>query len=97
MPPAKARIEAGLRQADLAKLVGLPQPIISKIEMGERGADVVELRSISQALGLSIAELVDRFEACIARSGTLPLCHLDQAVDQVERAGSALRMLDVGA
>ncbi|HIU86694.1 TPA: helix-turn-helix transcriptional regulator [Candidatus Spyradomonas excrementavium] len=38
-----ARIEAGLKQEDIAKLMNLPISAISVIENGKRGVDVIEL------------------------------------------------------
>jgi transcriptional regulator with XRE-family HTH domain len=56
------RIEAGLRQVDLARRLGQPQSFVSKYENGERRLDLVELRAVSAALGITLSELVARFE-----------------------------------
>ncbi len=56
------RLDAGLRQADLARKVGRPQSFVSKYESGERRIDVLELREICAALGASLAEFVRRLE-----------------------------------
>lgn len=56
------REAAGLRQADVAKKLGMPQSFVSKYEAGERRIDVVELRSICKVLGISLREFVDRLE-----------------------------------
>ena len=37
-----ARLEAGLSQVDVAKRLGLIQPLISRIETGERKIDPIE-------------------------------------------------------
>lgn len=58
----EARQQAGLRQIDLAVRMGVPQSLISKIEVGERRLDVLELRAICEALGLSLGEFVARLE-----------------------------------
>lgn len=56
------RVEAGLRQADLARRLGEPQSFVSRFESGERRLDVLELREICAALGVSLAEFVERLE-----------------------------------
>ena len=43
----KARLEAGLKQVEVAKRLAKPQSYISKIEQGERRIDVVELKEIA--------------------------------------------------
>jgi len=43
-----ARMEAGLTQEEVAKLLGKPQSFISKSESGERRVDVVELRHFAE-------------------------------------------------
>lgn len=60
------RQRAGLRQRDLAERLGAPQSFVSKYESGERRLDIVELRYICTALGLSITEFAHRFEERIA-------------------------------
>lgn len=54
---------AGLRQADLADLLGVPQSFVSKYETGERRIDILELRRICEALGTSLTEFVRCFES----------------------------------
>ena len=44
----KARIEAGLDQADVAKLLGRTQPHISKIEAGQRRLDITQLKEFTK-------------------------------------------------
>jgi transcriptional regulator with XRE-family HTH domain len=58
----KVRIEAGLRQVDLAKKLRQPQSFISKYESGERRLDLLELREVCSAAGTSLREFVKRFE-----------------------------------
>ncbi len=58
----EARTAAGLRQADLARRLGKPQSFVSKYESGERRLDLVELRQVCAAIGISLEELVRRFE-----------------------------------
>ena len=61
----QARLDAGLTQVELATLIGQPQSFISKYESGERRLDLIELRAICQAVGLSLEEFVRRLEAAI--------------------------------
>jgi len=56
------RLSAGLRQIDLAERLGQPQPFVSKYEMGERQLDFLEIRQICHAVGITLAEFVERFE-----------------------------------
>ncbi|MGI8857309.1 MAG: helix-turn-helix domain-containing protein [Thermomicrobiales bacterium] len=60
------RHAASLRQRDLAERIGARQSFVSKFESGERRLDVVELRHICAALGVSLSEFVQRLEERIA-------------------------------
>ena len=44
----KARLEAGLDQADVAKILGKTQPHISKIEAGQRRLDITQLKEFAK-------------------------------------------------
>ncbi len=44
----KARKEAGLEQAEVAKLLGKTQPHVSKIEAGQRRIDIVALKEFAK-------------------------------------------------
>ena len=57
------RVETGLSQADVAKAIGEPQSFVSKYEHAERRLDLFDLARIARALGVSLAEIVKRFEA----------------------------------
>ena len=59
------RIEAGLRQIDVAQRVGQPQPFVSKYESGERRLDLVELGLLCEAMDTSLEELARRFQGAI--------------------------------
>lgn len=61
------RHEAGLRQIDLAQLLGQSQSFVSKYESGERRLDLIELRQICIAVGITLASFVQRFEDSIQR------------------------------
>jgi transcriptional regulator with XRE-family HTH domain len=56
------RLGAGLRQEDLAERLAEPQSFVSKYESGERRLDLIELRQICEAAGVTLLELVRRFE-----------------------------------
>jgi len=56
------RLDAGLRQADLARKLRQPQSFVSKYESGERRIDVLELREVCKALGISLTEFMRRLE-----------------------------------
>ncbi len=51
----RARLEAGLTQAEAAKRLGRSQSYISKCESGERRVDFVELVEFARAYGKSMS------------------------------------------
>jgi transcriptional regulator with XRE-family HTH domain len=55
------RKKAGLSQAQLAKRLAKPQSFVSKFERGERRLDVIEFKSVAEALGLDALRLLRRF------------------------------------
>jgi transcriptional regulator with XRE-family HTH domain len=61
------RQEAGLRQSELAKRLKVSQSYVSKYEAGEKRLDLIELRRICQAMGISLEEFVRRFEGLLER------------------------------
>jgi len=56
------RTESGLRQVDLADKLGQPQSFVSKYEAGGRGLDFVGLERVCAACGISLIDLVSRFD-----------------------------------
>jgi transcriptional regulator with XRE-family HTH domain len=56
------RLNAGLRQEDLAHLLGKPQPYVSRYESGERRLDLLELRAVCVALRVKLTDFVSEFE-----------------------------------
>ncbi len=50
----KARLEAGLKQIDVAKKVKRPQSYISRIESGEYRLDILEVKRLAKIYGKSI-------------------------------------------
>jgi transcriptional regulator with XRE-family HTH domain len=61
----EARIHAGLRQADLAEKLGVPQSMISKYEVGERRLDILEVRKICMALNMPLLKFIQQLEATL--------------------------------
>ena len=59
----RIRLEAGLTQGQLARVLGQPQSFVSKYESGERRLDFVEVRQVCEAAGVSLEDFVGRFEA----------------------------------
>ena len=62
------RTEAGLRQVDVAKALGVPQSYVSNYESGERRMDVLELRRVCGMCGSSLKEFTDRLERGLRES-----------------------------
>lgn len=54
----KARLAAGLRQEDVAAILGKPQSFVAKYESGERRIDVAEFIAIARALRAEPARLM---------------------------------------
>ncbi|MDE6637464.1 MAG: helix-turn-helix domain-containing protein [Muribaculaceae bacterium] len=52
------RLERGVTQEQLASRLGVNQAIISKIETHERRLDVIELREICVAIGISFSDFI---------------------------------------
>lgn len=51
----RARLEAGLTQAEVATKLGRKQTWVSKCELGERRVDFVELEDLAAACGKPLA------------------------------------------
>jgi transcriptional regulator with XRE-family HTH domain len=64
------RKEAGLRQSELADRLGKPQSFVSKYESGERRLDLIELNGICAGVGISLMDLVKRFESALDQQQT---------------------------
>ena len=56
------RVEAKLRQVDMAAKLDEPQSYVSRYESAEQRLDLIELRRICKVLGMTLGELVERFE-----------------------------------
>lgn len=57
------RLDAGMRQSDIAEQLGKPQSFVSKYESGARRLDLIELRNLCAVLGITVEKLVKRLEA----------------------------------
>lgn len=60
------RLSNGVTQEELASRLGVGQGIVSKIETHERRLDVIELRDICNAIGISFPEFVMEFEELLS-------------------------------
>jgi len=58
----RLRKQKGLNQAQLAAQLGKPQSFVSKYESGERRLDILELRQVCWALGLTLTMFAQQLE-----------------------------------
>lgn len=58
----RARVKAGLTQVQVAERIKQTQSFVSKCERGERRLDLVEVRAICEAIGLSFVDFVKDFD-----------------------------------
>lgn len=63
------RIEAGLRQSDIAERMAIPQSMVSKYESGERRLDILEIRALCNLLGVTLSDFVRRLENNLKETG----------------------------
>lgn len=61
------RQEAGCRQREIAEKLDRPQSYVSKYEVGERSLDVIEVRDICLAIGVSLEQFVHLLERRLGR------------------------------
>lgn len=66
----EVRADAGLKQAELARRLGVPQSFVSKYENGERRLDLLETRQVCHAVGVSLADFAERLEDALAEGET---------------------------
>ncbi len=57
------RRERGVTQIQLAEKMGVPQPMISRYENGERQVEYVEVELICEAMGMSLRSFTRRWES----------------------------------
>jgi len=55
----QARLDAGLRQVDVAQQLAKPQSYIAKMESGERKLDFIEVLDICSSLGIDPCALIN--------------------------------------
>ena len=63
----EARAAVGLTQGELASHLGLTQSEVSKFERGERGLDVLQLRTWVVAVGLPFVEFASELDARLGK------------------------------
>ena len=61
------RLQADMRQEDVASAVGQPQSYVSKYETGERSLDVLEVRAVCIAMDTSLSEFAGILEQRLDR------------------------------
>jgi transcriptional regulator with XRE-family HTH domain len=61
------RKESGITQVQLAEKLDMTQSAYSKLERGELRIDVIQLRTISRVLGLTLLEFVTALEKAIRK------------------------------
>lgn len=54
------REEAELTQVEVAERLNEPQSFVSKYESGQRRLDVIELKHVARALGVSLHQVLER-------------------------------------
>jgi ribosome-binding protein aMBF1 (putative translation factor) len=59
------RVEAGLTQVDLAARIEKDQAYVSRYESGQRRLDMLEVREICQAIGITLEEFVKKLEKAL--------------------------------
>ena len=59
------RVQAGLRQVDMARALGKPQAFVSYYESGARRLDLLELRQVCEVLGVPLRDFIREFEKLI--------------------------------
>ncbi len=98
---AAARREAGLTQAECAKLAGLHRSALAKIETGSRGVGATELVSIANAVDTRIEWLFNEAPAAVisrrrGRNLDAPGPSVDRMVERAARETEFLQRLGVG-
>jgi len=62
----EARLEAKVRQIDLAEGLEKPQSFVSKYERGECRLDFIEFMAIAEAINLDVHDFIERYTGEVA-------------------------------
>jgi transcriptional regulator with XRE-family HTH domain len=65
----ETRRNADVTQIELAKSLGQTQSFVSKIEVGDRRLDVIQLRTMCRALGTTLPAFIEALEQRIEAQG----------------------------
>jgi transcriptional regulator with XRE-family HTH domain len=65
----QVRVDTGLTQDEVAARLAKPQSFVSKYETGERRLDILELREVCLALGITLPGFVARLERQLESNG----------------------------
>lgn len=91
------RADAGLTQRQMAKKLDTLQAIVSNYETGERRLDILELRQVCEALGISLLDFVSTLEALLggaaSNEGTGPKEGIEAGEET--KSGDVARVGDV--
>jgi len=64
----QVRHGAGFSQTDLAERLGKPQSFVSRYETGQQRLDILQLRQVCLAVGISLTEFSQRLEGVLGDS-----------------------------
>lgn len=56
------RVNARLRQIDVAAAMGIQQSMVSKYEVGERRLDILEIRALCRLFEISLEDFISELE-----------------------------------
>lgn len=56
----RARMEAGMTQAEVATALRVPQSRVSRCESGERRVDVIELKAFARLYGWEVQDFIPK-------------------------------------
>ena len=84
----QVRLDAGLRQTDVAKKLGKPQSFVSNYESGERRLDLLELQVVCEVVGIKVGILLDDLRLGRQKDSTSPQrwCFRDKTLEVIWQA-----------